>query len=138
MPCRDRGGAASVASVTGVTGISWSAPRARKMSKQTSSPGDSGDKPRQEGEGLPRMGSGGASPMGEGILHRFRKNATEEVRATISTFKGVDYASIRVDYEAEPGVWHPTKKGLTIALDLLPELEKAVRALRKQEAVKDG
>ena len=76
--------------------------------------------------------------MSERVLHRFRKNATEEVRATISTFKGVDYASIRVYYEAEPGVWHPTKRGLTIALDLLPELEKAVRALRKQEAVKDG
>ena len=72
--------------------------------------------------------------MGEGVHHRFRKNATEEVRATISTFKVVDPASIRVDYEAESGVWYPTKKGLMIALDLLPELEQAVRARRKQEA----
>ncbi len=76
--------------------------------------------------------------MSDRILHRFHKNSSEEVRATISEFKGTDYASIRVYYEAEPGVWHPTKRGLTIALNLLPELEKAVRALRKQEAVKDG
>ncbi len=72
--------------------------------------------------------------MSDGVLHRFRKNSSEEVQATISEFQGTDYASIRVCYEAEPGVWHPTKKGLTIALDLLPELEKAVRALRKAAA----
>ncbi len=37
-------------------------------------------------------------------------------------------------YEADPGVWHRTKKGLTIALDLLDELETAVQALRKAAA----
>ena len=42
--------------------------------------------------------------------------------------------SDRIYYEAEPGVWRPTRKGLTIALDLLDELEKAVRALRKAAA----
>ena len=72
--------------------------------------------------------------MSDRILHRFRKNATEEVRATISTFKGAEYASIRMYYEAEPGVWRPTKKGLTIALELLDELKKAVQALKKAAA----
>lgn len=72
--------------------------------------------------------------MSDNVLHRFRKNSSEEVRATISEFKGTDYASILVYYEAEPGVWHPTKKGLTIALDLLDELEKAVRALKRAAA----
>ena len=68
------------------------------------------------------------------ILHRFRKNSSEEVRATISEFKGTNYASIRVYYEAEPGVWRPTKKGLTIAVDLLDELEQAVQALKEAAA----
>ncbi len=72
--------------------------------------------------------------MSDCILHRFRKNSSEEVRATISEFKGASYASVRVSYEAEPGVWRPTKKGLTIALDLLDELEKAVQALKKAAA----
>ena len=76
--------------------------------------------------------------MSNRVLHRFSKNSTEDGRATISTFKGADYASIRVYDEAEPGAWHHTKQGLTIALDLLPELEQAVRALRNHEAVKDG
>ncbi len=34
-------------------------------------------RPVRKGWDSPRMGSGGASPMGEGVLHRFRKNATE-------------------------------------------------------------
>ena len=42
--------------------------------------------------------------------------------------------SDRIDYEAEPGVWRPTKKGLTIALDLLPARDKAVRALQQAAA----
>ena len=67
--------------------------------------------------------------MTDEVLHRFRKNSLEEVRATISTFKGADYLNIRSYYEAEPGVWYPTRKGLTLPLDLLPELEKAVQAL---------
>ena len=69
--------------------------------------------------------------MSDRTLHRGRKNATEDVRVTISTFKGAVYSSIQVHYEAAPGVWHPTRKGLTIALDLLDELKRAVRALRK-------
>lgn len=67
--------------------------------------------------------------MTDEVLHRFRKNSLEEVRATISEFKGTAYASIRVYYESEPGTWYPTRKGLTLPLDLLPELEKAVQAL---------
>jgi hypothetical protein len=72
--------------------------------------------------------------MSDRVLHRFRKNSSEEVRATISEFKGADYASIRVYYEAEPGLWRPTKKGLTIAVDLLDELERAVQALKETVA----
>ena len=72
--------------------------------------------------------------MSDRTLHRGRKNATEDVRVTISTFKGAVYSSIQVHYEAAPGVWHPTRKGLTIALDLLPERNKPIRELLKAAA----
>lgn len=68
------------------------------------------------------------------VLHRFKKNAFEEVRATITSYRGEEYASLRAYYEAEPGVWRPTKKGLTLSLDLLDELEAAVKALKAAAA----
>jgi len=64
------------------------------------------------------------------FIASFRKNAMEEVRASLSDYKGKTYLDIRVFYRDEEGEWKPTKKGITIAPDLLPELEKAVAALR--------
>jgi hypothetical protein len=68
-------------------------------------------------------------------LHEFRKNATEVVRASISNFRGHQLADIRVYYEAPDGTW-PTKKGLALGLDLLPELRKAVDALEEAARAK--
>ena len=65
------------------------------------------------------------------VVHEFSKNSTEVVRASITHFKGNDYADIRVFYEAEDGEHRPTKKGLTVSLDLLGDLEAAVKALKK-------
>lgn len=64
------------------------------------------------------------------VVHQFQKNTQEQVRASISTYKGKQYADIRVHYEAGDGEWRPTKKGITIALDLLPDLEESVKRLR--------
>lgn len=61
-------------------------------------------------------------------LYQFQKNATEVVRASLSTFHGHQLVDIRVYFVAEDGTW-PTKKGLAIGLDLLPELRAAVEAL---------
>lgn len=68
-------------------------------------------------------------------LYEFRKNAIEVVRATISTFHGHQLADIRVYFQAEDGTW-PTKKGLAIGLDLLPELRAAVEALERAASAK--
>jgi hypothetical protein len=64
----------------------------------------------------------------DAVLYRFRKNATEVVQATLSTFHGHQLADIRVYFEAVDGTW-PTKKGLSVGVDLLPELRAAVEAL---------
>ena len=71
------------------------------------------------------------------VITTFRKNSTEEVRATLSEFKGRQYASVRAYVEADSGEWVPTKKGLTLPVDLLPELARAVRLL-SEEVVKRG
>ncbi len=74
------------------------------------------------------------SRSGDGLnraVYSFRKNALEQVRASISTYKGKQYADMRVYYESDDGEWRPTKEGITIALDLLPELDEALKKLRK-------
>ena len=64
-------------------------------------------------------------------VHIFQKSTQEEVRASISHYKGKDYINLRVSYKAEDGEFKPSKKGLTISKDLLKELETAVKKLRK-------
>ena len=64
------------------------------------------------------------------IVFAFQKNARECVRASLSSYRGETYLDLRVFFEGDSGRWLPTKKGLTLALDCLGDLERAVRALR--------
>lgn len=62
------------------------------------------------------------------IITSFKKNSLEEVRIAIQEYKGRRYLSIWIWYAAEPEVWHPSKKGLNLPVELLPELKKAIDA----------
>ena len=66
----------------------------------------------------------------EQIIDKFRKNAVEEVRATLSEYRGHQFFSLRVWTEVEGGKWVPTKKGLTLKTDLFPEFSKAVEKIK--------
>jgi hypothetical protein len=68
---------------------------------------------------------------GSQIVYTFPKNATEEIRASVSTYKGKQYLDLRVFYQGDDGEYHPSKKGISIAPDLLAELEEAIRKLRE-------
>lgn len=61
------------------------------------------------------------------VVFRFPKNTNEEVRATLSTYRGHDVADIRVYVSGD--LERPTKKGLTLQIDQLPRLQEAVTAL---------
>ena len=65
------------------------------------------------------------------IVYEFAKNVTEQVRASITTFKGKRYADLRVYFKADDGKYYPTKKGVNVPLDLLDELDKAVEQLQQ-------
>ena len=47
----------------------------------------------------------------------------------MSTFKGKTYVDLRIYYKASDGEYRPTKKGVTLSPDLLPELGEAIRKL---------
>ncbi len=63
------------------------------------------------------------------VVHSFPKNPLEEVRASVSVYKGKQYVDLRIYYKGDDGEFHPSKKGLTLSLDLFSELEEAVEKL---------
>ncbi|MDY0040424.1 MAG: transcriptional coactivator p15/PC4 family protein [Desulforhabdus sp.] len=63
------------------------------------------------------------------VVYSFPKNPLEEVRASITVFKGKQYVDLRVYYKGDDGEFRPSKKGLTLSLDLFSELEQAVQKL---------
>ncbi len=73
--------------------------------------------------------------MEDRIVGAFKKSETEEVRLTLRNFKGKAYLDLRVYFRAE-GMegFKPTKKGLTLAAELAPELEKAFEGVTAKTA----
>jgi hypothetical protein len=66
-------------------------------------------------------------------IHQFAKNATEEVRVSLTEFKGHKLIDVRIYYEPEDGgERRPTKKGITVDVSLYPELKKALLKVEKE------
>lgn len=62
-------------------------------------------------------------------IHEFQKNSLEKVVVEITTFQGKGYLNIRVWYDPSRGQnldWKPTPKGITLSVDLIPELKKSI------------
>ena len=75
----------------------------------------------------------------ERVIATLDKNSAEEVRVSLSTFKGYDLISARVwtDPEGGDGERRPTRKGLTLRVELLPQLLEALQQAA-EEALKAG
>jgi hypothetical protein len=68
------------------------------------------------------------------VVYVWPKNSREEVRATLTTFKGLRLADIRVYATDDDGDGdHPTRKGLAIQVRDLPKLLEAVQALMEAQ-----
>jgi hypothetical protein len=73
---------------------------------------DKGDRMAEEGE----------------KIASFQKNSQEEFRFSITTFKGREYADIRIFYEKD-GAYLPSKKGITVSLDTWEEFRASLKKL---------
>ena len=62
------------------------------------------------------------------LVAEFQKNEIELVRLSLTQYKGKDYFGLRLYYREE-GEWEPTRKGLCLAIGLLPELKNAIKVL---------
>ena len=71
--------------------------------------------------------------MEEGrIVYRFQKNPEEEIRFTVKEYKGRSYLNMRLWFLPSGGSeYFPTKKGLSLSLDYLPELMKGLERTAK-------
>ena len=69
--------------------------------------------------------------MNNRLIAQFNKNSVEVIKVSESIFKGKRYIDIRIwvqgENPVEPGTEQPTKKGLCLSIDLLPELIQALK-----------
>jgi len=70
----------------------------------------------------------------EQVISEFRKNAKEEVRVSLSNYRGHDLIDIRVFYHSGniDGDLLPTKKGITMSTKHIPDLKKAIDRVHQQ------
>lgn len=69
-------------------------------------------------------------PDDEIVVGSFPKNNREEVRVTLSKFKGYDLVGVRQWFRNENDEPRPSKSGVTIRVDLLPELLELITEAR--------
>ena len=66
------------------------------------------------------------------VIARFEKNSFEEVRVSLTEFKGKELIDLRVYYQPDgEEEMRPTKKGITISPEKFSELKKAILTLEK-------
>lgn len=65
------------------------------------------------------------------LVDSFRRTPTEEVRATLRTYRGRQYVDLRIYFQDNAGEFRPTKKGIRLSVDLLDELTRMVGNLAK-------
>ncbi|MBI4431383.1 MAG: transcriptional coactivator p15/PC4 family protein [Candidatus Omnitrophica bacterium] len=61
------------------------------------------------------------------LVHSFQKNEDEEIRLTLREYKNRHYFDLRLYFQPEnQREMAPSKKGLTLALEFLPELKRGL------------
>lgn len=64
------------------------------------------------------------------------KNARDCIRVRICSFKGTDYADVRVFFKGDDGERRPTAKGVALRTEMLPEVIAALQ--EAQRRLSDG
>ena len=75
------------------------------------------------------------------LIREIPKNSQEIIKLSITEFKGKPYGDLRVYYRDDNDEWRPTRKGLTLAPDLIPEvragIEELEQAMREDGLIED-
>lgn len=68
------------------------------------------------------------------LIGTIPKNTLEQIRVGIEEYKGYQLLDIRVYFSADDGEPHPTKKGISINLELFDEFYDLVKKAAKEIA----
>ena len=66
--------------------------------------------------------------MADQLIATIPKNAREELSISLTEFKGYNLVSQRVWYRADDGEMRPSKAGVVIRIERLPELIEGLQA----------
>jgi len=65
------------------------------------------------------------------LIEQFEKNAAEVVRVSLTEYRGRKLVDVRVYYSDAEGQYRPTKKGVSLNVDVYPDFRRAMLALEK-------
>ena len=65
------------------------------------------------------------------VIAQFEKNATEVVRVSLSEYRGHKLFDVRVYYSDDEGQYKPTRKGVSLSVNLYTDFKRAMMALEK-------
>ena len=61
------------------------------------------------------------------VIYTIHKGPKEEVRLTLRQYKERSYLDIRLWFQPpDGGEYHPTKKGITLGVEFVPELKRSL------------
>lgn len=69
-------------------------------------------------------------PQGRQLIHTIHKGAKQQIQVSLATFRGRTFGDLRLFVTNKQGEIVATKKGITIDVKQLDELEEAVGKLR--------
>ena len=61
------------------------------------------------------------------VVGSFHKNSQEVVKVTLDEFHGREVVDIRAYFSDVNGEWQPSRKGITLSIECIPELLEIVR-----------
>ncbi len=70
--------------------------------------------------------------MSDVLIADIPKNATENIRVSLTEYKGYKLLDVRTYYQAGNDEWKPGK-GITVRRDLIPELKEAIIEAERQD-----
>jgi hypothetical protein len=65
------------------------------------------------------------------VIAQFEKNAKEVVRVSLSEYRGHKLFDVRVYYSDDEGQYKPTRKGVSLSVNLYTDFKRALVALEK-------
>lgn len=73
------------------------------------------------------------------VVHTIRKGSKEEIRLTVRPYKERRYLDIRIWFQPpEGGEYRPTKKGITLGLEFIPELKRGLDRTARENSEMAG